>query len=72
VFKGNLGIKRINILNVKICREWKRLTWYQWSTWIWRGNLLKKKYLYLMNWNILVIRGKKINRDFVSSGERKW
>jgi len=26
VFKGNLGIKRINILNVKICREWKRLT----------------------------------------------
>jgi len=24
-----------------------------------------------MNWNILVILGKKINRDIVSSGERK-
>jgi len=25
-----------------------------------------------MNWNILVIKGKETNKDFVSSGERKW
>jgi len=25
-----------------------------------------------MNWNILVIKGKEIKRDSVSSGERKW
>lgn len=25
----------------------------------------------LMNWNILVVKGKEHNRDFVSSGERK-
>lgn len=25
-----------------------------------------------MNWNILVTVGKEINRDFISSGERKW
>jgi len=26
----------------------------------------------LMKWNISVIRGKEIKKDFVSSGERKW
>jgi len=25
-----------------------------------------------MNWNILVIKGKEINKDSISSGERKW
>lgn len=25
-----------------------------------------------MNWNILVVKGKEINKDSVSSGERKW
>lgn len=27
-------------------------------------------YKYLVNWNILVAKGEKTNRDFVSSGER--
>ena len=26
----------------------------------------------LIKWNILLIKGKKINRDFESSGERNW
>lgn len=26
----------------------------------------------LVNWNILVAKEKKINKDFVSSGERTW
>ena len=26
----------------------------------------------LMKWNILLVKGKKINRDFESSGERNW
>lgn len=25
-----------------------------------------------MNWNILVIKGKDIKRDYISSGERKY
>jgi len=25
-----------------------------------------------MNWNILVVKGKKINRDFKSNGEWNW
>jgi hypothetical protein len=33
--------------------------------------IIKIYYYNSMNWNILVIEGKKINRDFVSSGERK-
>lgn len=35
------------------------------------GNSLKES-KYLMNWNILVVKRKEINRDFASSGERKW
>ena len=41
-------------------------------------NILLKKFtkLYLfinlVNWNILVTKGKKIKRDFKSSGERNW
>lgn len=31
----------------------------------------KNKKKYLMNWNILVIKGKEKNKNFVSSGERK-
>jgi len=31
----------------------------------------KNKKKNLMNWNILVIKGKEKNKNFVSSGERK-
>lgn len=30
-----------------------------------------KKNKNFVNWNILVAKGKEINRDFISSGERK-
>ena len=34
------------------------------------GNIIY--YIYLTNWNILVVKGKEIKRDSVSSGEPKW
>lgn len=40
----------------------------------WKKIYLEKKFSKknLMNWNISVIEGKEINKDSISSGERKW
>jgi hypothetical protein len=43
--------------------HWWSIDFYEWKH-------IKINYKNLMNWNILVVRGKKTNKYFVSSGER--